>query len=100
MCDWLVLEGVSDIAVPTIVTAHAEEDLLSKWSDMVFCISGRICASMWQYHGIPAIDATKNIEILVDYLEDRVYDWAPGIDRAQYLVNHLQQPAYIQRRLA
>jgi len=100
MCDWVVLEGVSDIAVPTIITAHGEQDLLSKWSDMVFCVSGRISSSIWQYCGIPAIDSVKNVELLVDYLEDRVYDYSLNTNCIRYLVNSLQRPTHAMRRLA
>lgn len=96
-CDWVVLEGVSDILVPTIVTAHNEEDLQMKWSDMVFCISGCISAGMDEYHGVPAIDATTNIIDLVDLIEDRVYHWQPNFDAVRYLINNLQYPAHTVR---
>ncbi|MCL2854113.1 MAG: molybdopterin-guanine dinucleotide biosynthesis protein B [Defluviitaleaceae bacterium] len=96
-CDWVVLEGVSDILVPTIVTAHEEDDLRMKWSDMVFCVSGRISAFIDEYYGVPAIDATTNIENLVDLIEDRVYEWQPNFDSVRYLINSLQYPAHTLR---
>ena len=74
-CDWVVCEGVSDIALPTIITAHGPDDLIEKWSDMVFCISGVISSSIKEHNGIPAIDATTRIKELVDLIERAVYDW-------------------------
>ena len=75
--DWLVLEGVDDIPVPTIVTAHALEDLEKKWSDMSFCVSGRISESMEEYKEIPSINSITDIRKLVDLIELKVYDVLP-----------------------
>jgi len=76
-CDWVVLEGVSDIPIPTIVTALGEEDLEQKFSDMTFCISGRIADQMQEYRGLPAISAVEHISELVDLIERKVYDKLP-----------------------
>jgi len=73
--DWVAMEGVSDAFTPTIVTAHGEDDLIEKWSDMTFCISGRIAAQIKEYRGAPAIDATTNAAELVDFLEVNVHKW-------------------------
>ena len=75
--DWVVMEGVSDICVPTIVTAHEEEDLAKKWSGMAFCVSGRLSARIDEYKNAPAIDATTDIKRLVDLIELKVYDRLP-----------------------
>ena len=75
-CDWVVCEGISDITIPTIITAHSEDDILKKWNDMVFCISGVVSASIDGYNGVPAIDATRKIGELVDLIEDTVCDSA------------------------
>jgi len=71
--DWVILEGVSDIPAPTIVTAHEEKDLLDKLSDMTFCISGRISANISEYRSIPAINALDNTAGLVDLIERTVF---------------------------
>ncbi|MCL2353431.1 MAG: molybdopterin-guanine dinucleotide biosynthesis protein MobB [Defluviitaleaceae bacterium] len=76
--DWLVLEGVDDAPIPTIVTAHTHEDLKDKWSDMAFAVSGRLSAEIDEYMGKPAIDATTNIGELVDLIELKVYDRLPN----------------------
>jgi molybdopterin-guanine dinucleotide biosynthesis protein B len=75
--DWVVLEGVDDIAVPTIVTAHALEDLEQKWSPMAFALSGRLGAVLDEYMGKPAIDATTQIQKLVDLIELKVFKRLP-----------------------
>ena len=75
--DWVVLEGVDCIAVPTIVTAHGVEDLKDKWSPMAFAVSGIISASMEEYCGKPSIDATADIAKLVDLIELKVYERLP-----------------------
>ena len=96
LCDWVVLEGVSDIAVPTIVTAHATDDLMMKWSDMVFAVSGRISAEIAGFYGIPAIDATSDIKKLVNLIEDKVFDWKVDFTHSRYLINNLQEPSFMR----
>jgi molybdopterin-guanine dinucleotide biosynthesis protein B len=78
--DYVVLEGVSDIPVPTIVTAHAMEDLEQKWSDFVFCVSGRFSEGLTEYKGVPAISALSDAAALVNLIERKVYDLLPGFD--------------------
>jgi len=78
--DYVVMEGVEDIPVPTIITAHNEDDLVQKWTDMAFCISGRFSAQVNEYRNRPAIDATTHITQLVDLIELKVYDRLPDFD--------------------
>ena len=78
--DYVVLEGVTDIPVPVIVTAHAREDLEQKWGDYVFCVSGRIADQLREYNGLPAISAVSDIASLVNLIESKVYDLLPDFD--------------------
>ena len=78
--DYVVLEGVSDIPVPTIVTAHAPEDLEQKWSDYIFCVSGRFSEGLSEYKGVPAISAVSDAASLVNLVERKVYDLLPCFD--------------------
>jgi len=73
--DWVVCEGVSDIPLPTIVTAHKEEDLVQKWNNHVFCISGVISFAMTEYRGKPVFSAKRDIVQLVDFIENNVGEW-------------------------
>ena len=76
--DWVALEGVDCIAVPTIITAYAQEDLTEKWSPMSIALSGRISAEMTEYNAKPSIDATTDPDKLTDLLELKVYNRLPN----------------------
>ncbi|MCL2170185.1 MAG: molybdopterin-guanine dinucleotide biosynthesis protein MobB [Defluviitaleaceae bacterium] len=76
--EWVVLEGVDCIPIPTIVTAHGSDDLEQKWSDMAIGVSGRIAAEISEHDKKPAIDATTDIAKLVDLLELKVYERLPN----------------------
>ena len=78
--DWVVLEGVDDIAVPTIVTAHTEEDMNLKWGDTTFAVSGRIADSIDEYRGVPAISAVADPDALTALVLQKVYDILPDFD--------------------
>ena len=73
--DWVAMEGVSGTPIPTIITAHGEDDLEEKLSDKTLCVSGRITARIKEYRGLPAIDATTSVSQLVDFLEANVREW-------------------------
>lgn len=75
--DFLVMEGVSGGCVPEILTAHTTQELDEKWNPFVFAISGRISAEMEEYRGVPCIDATRDIERLVDLIERKTYRRLP-----------------------
>jgi len=74
-CDYVVLEGVADIPVPVITTAHTEKDLKEKLSPHTFCISGRIAESIKDYNGIPAVDAVSNAAAITDLIESKVKEY-------------------------
>ncbi len=78
--DWVVLEGVDDIPVPTIVTAHTLEELDEKWSDYSFCLSGRLSETMNECRGMPSISALEDPVKLTDLVEEKVYDLLPCFD--------------------
>ena len=78
--DYVVLEGVSDISVPTILTAHTREELDQKWSETVFCVSGRIAAELAEYRDVPAISAVVEAGALTNLIERKVYELLPGFD--------------------
>ena len=76
--DYLVLEGVSDMDVPTILTAHNTQELDQRWSPWVFAVSGRITGETHHYKDVPVIDATKEIARLVDLIEEKTYHHLPN----------------------
>jgi len=75
--DFVVIEGKTELFVPTILTAHSDADANEKWDDMVFCVSGRISSETKIFKGLPAIDATTNIKTLVDLIERKAYKLLP-----------------------
>ncbi len=75
--DFVVLEGVTDCNVPKIVTAHNTNEVDERIDDTVFAISGRIANELTEYKGIPVISAVQNIEMLVNLIEQKVYERLP-----------------------
>jgi len=51
--------------------------LEKKWSNMAFCVSGRISESIEEYLGMPSINSITDIRKLVDLIELKVYDVLP-----------------------
>lgn len=78
--DFVILEGVRDSSVPKIITAADEEGIEAKLDKTVFAISGKIAASIESYKGLPAIDGTKEIEKLVDLIEEKAFKPLPDVD--------------------
>ncbi|MTI70360.1 MAG: molybdopterin-guanine dinucleotide biosynthesis protein B [Firmicutes bacterium] len=75
--DYVVLEGVMDSNVPKIITAHTTKEIDEKLDGLVFAISGRIAEDITEYKGIPVINSIKDIEKLVDLIEEKVYRKIP-----------------------
>lgn len=75
--EYVVLEGVEDTNAPKIITAHTIEEIDERLDDTVFAISGRISNELQNYKGIPVINSIKDIEKLVDLIEDKVYEKLP-----------------------
>ena len=82
-CDFVICEGVWDAAIPIILTGSTVEDLENKlaekdddpsanWSDLVFCVSGRIADEISEYKGRPAISAITDITTLVSLIEAKM----------------------------
>lgn len=75
--DFVILEGVSDLNVPRIVTAYTETGIEKMMEDRVFAISGVISNKVNSFKEIPVINAEKEIERLVDLIEEKVFDQLP-----------------------
>ena len=76
--DFVILEGVTDINAPRIITAVEKEDIEMKYDELTFCISGAISnTGITEYKGIPVISSVDNIKELVDLIEEKVYDRLP-----------------------
>lgn len=76
--DFVILEGVTDINAPRIITAINEEDVDNKYDELAFCISGVISnTEIKEYNGLPVISSIDHIEELVDLVEKKVYERLP-----------------------
>ncbi|HZK38221.1 MAG TPA: molybdopterin-guanine dinucleotide biosynthesis protein MobB [Clostridia bacterium] len=75
--DFVILENITDVNAPRIITAIDEEGIDNKYDDLVFCISGIISGVRDEYNGLPIISPIDNIKKLVDLIEEKVYDRLP-----------------------
>ncbi len=75
--DYVVLEGVTDVNAPKIITAHSTEEIEERLDDSVFAVSGRIANSMKEYKNIPVINSIDSADKLVDLIEQKVYEKLP-----------------------
>lgn len=77
--DYVILEGVRDTCAPKIVTAHDEKGILDRMDETTFLISGQISNKMTEYEGIPLINSMTEIEKMVDFIEEKVFDRLPDM---------------------
>lgn len=75
--DYVVLEGATDCNVPKIVTAHTIDEIEERLDNSVFAISGVISEELTEYKGIPVIHPIKQINELVDLIEEKVFEKLP-----------------------
>jgi len=78
--DFVILESVVDVNAPKIITAKTEDDIKAKQDGTEILISGVIADSQNKALGIKAISALSNIEGLVDYIEQHVFNLLPAFD--------------------
>lgn len=69
--DFLVTEGDIDLPIANIVTGRSVEDLDKRRDENTIGFSGIISSHLEEHEGLPVIDATKEIERLVDLIEER-----------------------------
>ncbi len=86
--DFVILEGVRDMKIPMILTAHDLEEF-DRWKNCrVFAASGIFANGagpdekiMGEDEMIPLIDSQKQITLLLDLVTEKVNDWdGPGIE--------------------
>lgn len=79
--DYVVLEGVRDFNVPSIICAREEEYIEANLDDRVLLISGVISNQNNEYKGIPIINSNINIKSIVDKIEEFVPHVMPNVDK-------------------
>lgn len=77
--DFVALEGVRDLAVPTMIAAHVEDEVDQRWSEQVFAVTGKLADRIDEYRGLPALSAVdpQQLQQLVDLLEQQPTEWQP-----------------------
>ncbi|MBR2783311.1 MAG: molybdopterin-guanine dinucleotide biosynthesis protein MobB [Firmicutes bacterium] len=75
--DFVALEGVSDIPVPTVITAHSEDEVRQKLTEHSFAVSGRLADRCRQAAGLPALSALTKITELTDLVEEQAREYLP-----------------------
>jgi molybdopterin-guanine dinucleotide biosynthesis adapter protein len=80
--DFVVMEGVEDTCAPKIVTAHNTEEVDERLDETVFAISGVLSNSLTEYRGLPVLHPERDIDRLVDLVEEKVFPRLPDMDPA------------------
>ena len=75
--DYVVLEGDSGANCPVIITGRTESDLDKQINDTTIAASGVISETLTTYRGLPVINGTKEIERLVDLIEEKTPERMP-----------------------
>jgi molybdopterin-guanine dinucleotide biosynthesis adapter protein len=78
--DWLIVEGMRDLALPRIICAESAVDIEKLMDPTVFAISGKYADEHEQYRGLPVISALNEPESLVDLVLDRGFTALPQVD--------------------
>ncbi|SHM36675.1 molybdopterin-guanine dinucleotide biosynthesis protein B [Caldanaerovirga acetigignens] len=78
--DFVILEDVSDAAVPKLLCAESEEEIEKVLDGTVFAISGAFSIKMKRYGDVPVINAEANARELVDLIEERVFEKLPDLE--------------------
>ena len=75
--DFVALEGVSDIPVPTIITAHTAEEVRERRTENTFAVSGRLADTCLEVDGLPALSALTSATELADLVEEKAVTYIP-----------------------
>ena len=75
--DFVALEGVTDIPVPTIIAAHTVEEVRERRTERTVAVTGRLSDSCAEVDGLPALSALTQISELADLVEQQAAEYAP-----------------------
>jgi molybdopterin-guanine dinucleotide biosynthesis adapter protein len=78
--DYCVLEGVTDMNVPIIITAHNTGEIDERLDWRTLAISGVAAGQFREYKGFPVINCITETERLVDLIEQKVPELIPDFD--------------------
>ncbi len=79
--DFVILEGVTDLNVPRIITAHSEEEVRERWDGRVVGVSGVLANDgRTSFNDVPVINAITEKEKLVQFVLKNARNPMPNID--------------------
>lgn len=79
--DFVILEGVSDCNVLSIITAHTVEEVEQHLSERAAAISGVVAnLQLKEAYGLPVFNVLHDPESLVDFVEERAFEPLPSFD--------------------
>lgn len=78
--DFVALEGVSELAVANIITAHTPQEVAERRSEHSFAVSGRLAHHQREIEGLPAysvLEGEERLRELVDLVERKATAYRP-----------------------
>ena len=79
-CDWLIVEGLKDAALPKIVCAVSEDQLDELVDDSCIGISGPIAGSISHFRGLPCFCLQRDAGQLIDTVLEKAFRILPQSD--------------------
>jgi molybdopterin-guanine dinucleotide biosynthesis protein B len=79
-CDWLIVEGLKDAALPRIVCATSEDQLAELVDDRCIGISGPVAESISHYRGLPCFCLQRDAGTLMDTVLAKTFKILPQSD--------------------
>ena len=78
--DWLVIEGMSKLAMPRIICGKTESDIADFIDPTVLAVSGLYADEHQNYQNLPVISAINTPDTLTELVIDKSFDILPQID--------------------
>ncbi len=79
--DFVILEGVTDVNAPRIITAHTEEEVEERMDARVVAVSGVLANDgRSEFEGLPVVNALTQPEKLVQLVLKHAYEPLPDVD--------------------
>jgi len=75
--EFVLLEGIEKGNFPKIITANNTDEIEERLDDTVIAISGKISNKIDKYKDLPVINAIKEVDKLVDLIEDKCFEKMP-----------------------
>ncbi|MEG2198820.1 MAG: molybdopterin-guanine dinucleotide biosynthesis protein B [Anaerovorax sp.] len=79
--DFVISEGHSELPLPKIIAAHQISEIEERLTPLTFAVTGKLSETLKEYKGLPVINAVKEVERLVDLIENQVVDYDKTIEK-------------------